>query len=68
MNPGGSVKDRAELCIILDAESTGRLRPGDTNVEGTAGSLCLLLGREIPSSCGTLCQMMPKLDYEKLRD
>src|SRR6478672_1837058 len=38
MNPGGSVKDRAALGIILDAESSGRLRPGDTIVEGTAGN------------------------------
>jgi cysteine synthase len=38
MNPGGSVKDRAALGIILDAESTGRLRRGDTIVEGTAGN------------------------------
>src|ERR1700730_2420475 len=38
MNPGGSVKDRAALGIILDAESGGRLRPGDTIVEGTAGN------------------------------
>jgi len=35
MNPGGSVKDRAALGIILDAESNGQLRPGDTIVEGT---------------------------------
>src|ERR1700686_2811558 len=38
MNPGGSVKDRAALGIILDAESGGRLRPGETIVEGTAGN------------------------------
>ena len=38
MNPGGSVKDRAALGIILDAESNGQLRPGDTIVEGTAGN------------------------------
>ncbi len=38
MNPGGSVKDRAALGIIMDAESSGRLRPGDTIVEGTAGN------------------------------
>ena len=38
MNPGGSVKDRAALGIIADAESTGQLRPGDTIVEGTAGN------------------------------
>jgi cysteine synthase A len=38
MNPGGSVKDRAALGIILDAESDEQLRPGDTIVEGTAGN------------------------------
>ena len=38
MNPGGSVKDRAALGIITDAESRGQLRPGDTIVEGTAGN------------------------------
>src|SRR5215510_9670582 len=38
MNPGGSVKDRAALGIILDAETRGLLRPGATIVEGTAGN------------------------------
>ena len=38
MNPGGSVKDRAALGIITDAETTGRLRRGDVIVEGTAGN------------------------------
>jgi cysteine synthase A len=38
MNPGGSVKDRAALGIILDAEARGLLRPGGTIVEGTAGN------------------------------
>jgi cysteine synthase A len=38
MNPGGSVKDRAALGIIADAEAAGRLKPGDTIVEGTAGN------------------------------
>ncbi|WP_173051001.1 cysteine synthase A [Nitrospira sp. KM1] len=38
MNPGGSVKDRAALGIIEDAEAKGLLRPGDTVVEGTAGN------------------------------
>jgi cysteine synthase A len=38
MNPGGSVKDRAGLAIITDAERTGRLKPGGTIVEGTAGN------------------------------
>jgi cysteine synthase A len=38
MNPGGSVKDRAALAIIDDAERRGVLRPGGTIVEGTAGN------------------------------
>ncbi len=38
MNPGGSVKDRAALAIIEDAEKRGELRPGGTIVEGTAGN------------------------------
>ena len=38
MNPGGSVKDRAALGIILDAEAKGLLQPGGTIVEGTAGN------------------------------
>jgi cysteine synthase len=38
MNPGGSVKDRTALGIVTDAEASGRLRPGMTIVEGTAGN------------------------------
>jgi len=38
MNPGGSVKDRAALGIIEDAEMRGLLPPGATIVEGTAGN------------------------------
>jgi cysteine synthase A len=38
LNPGGSVKDRAALAIVLDAEKKGDLRPGGTIVEGTAGN------------------------------
>ena len=38
MNPGGSIKDRAALGIITDAEERGLLKPGDTIVEGTAGN------------------------------
>ena len=38
MNPGGSVKDRAALGIITDAEAKGLLKPGGTIVEGTAGN------------------------------
>jgi cysteine synthase A len=38
LNPGGSVKDRAALAIIEDAESKGLIRPGGLIVEGTAGN------------------------------
>lgn len=38
LNPGGSVKDRAALGIIEAAERDGRLKPGYTIVEGTAGN------------------------------
>ena len=38
MNPGGSVKDRAALFIVEDAEEQGTLKPGGVIVEGTAGN------------------------------
>src|ERR1700751_534020 len=38
MNPGQSVKDRAGLQMILEAEKRGELRPGGLVVEGTAGN------------------------------
>ena len=38
MSPGGSVKDRAALFLVKDAEEKGLIRPGGTVVEGTAGN------------------------------
>jgi cysteine synthase A len=38
LNPGGSVKDRAAIAIVRDAEERGTLRPGGVIVEGTAGN------------------------------
>ena len=38
LNPGGSVKDRAALYIVKDAEEKGLLKPGGVIVEGTAGN------------------------------
>ena len=38
MSPGGSIKDRAALFLVKDAEAKGLLRPGGTVVEGTAGN------------------------------
>ena len=37
-NPGGSVKDRLALAIVLDAERKGLLKPGQTIVEATSGN------------------------------
>ena len=37
-NPGSSVKDRAALYMIRDAEARGELKPGGTVIEGTAGN------------------------------
>lgn len=38
LNPGGSVKDRAALALIQDAQARGALKPGGTIIEGTAGN------------------------------
>ncbi len=42
-NPGGSVKDRLALAIVLDAEARGLLRPGQTIVEATSGNTGIAL-------------------------
>jgi len=50
MNPGGSVKDRAALAIVRDAEAKGKLKPGGVIVEGTAGNTGIgiaLVGRAL---------------------
>ena len=42
-NPGGSVKDRLALAIVLDAERKGLLKPGQTIVEATSGNTGIAL-------------------------
>jgi cystathionine beta-synthase len=37
-NPGGSIKDRVGLCMITEAEKQGKINPGDTLIEATAGN------------------------------
>ncbi len=42
-NPGGSVKDRLALAIVLDAERSGALKPGQTIIEATSGNTGIAL-------------------------
>ena len=54
MNPGGSVKDRAALYVVKDAEDRGMIRPGGTIVEGTAGNTGIGLVRcDLPLHIGS---------------
>jgi cysteine synthase len=66
LNPGGSVKDRIALAIVLDAEQRGALRRGDTIVEATAGNtgvgLALVAGVR---GYGLVCVMPEKMSPDK---
>jgi len=57
LNPGGSVKDRAALYIVEDAEGRGLLKPGGTVVEGTAGNTGIGLAH-ICNAKGYRCQIV----------
>ncbi|CAE6419508.1 unnamed protein product [Rhizoctonia solani] len=63
-NPGGSVKDRAALYVIKDAEESGRLKPGGTVVEGTAGNTGIGLAH-VCRSKGYKCSQ-EKIDLLKM--
>lgn len=58
-NPGGSVKDRAALYVVKDAEEKGQLRPGGTVVEGTAGNTGIGLAHVCRSKGYQLVIYMP---------
>ncbi|KAI9889189.1 MAG: Cysteine synthase 1 [Vezdaea aestivalis] len=59
MNPGGSVKDRAALYVVKDAEEKGQLKPGGTVVEGTAGNTGIGLAHVCRSKGYKLVIYMP---------
>lgn len=59
MNPGGSVKDRAALYCVKDAEEKGLLKPGGTVVEGTAGNTGIGLAHVCRSKGYNLVIYMP---------
>lgn len=59
MNPGGSVKDRAALYVVKDAEEKGLLKPGGTVVEGTAGNTGIGLAHVCRSKGYKLVIYMP---------
>ncbi|KAK5071913.1 hypothetical protein LTS08_000991 [Lithohypha guttulata] len=58
-NPGGSVKDRAALYVVRDAEESGLLKPGGTVVEGTAGNTGIGLAHVCRSKGYRLVIYMP---------
>lgn len=58
-NPGGSVKDRAALYVVTDAEEKGLLKPGGTVVEGTAGNTGIGLAHVCRSKGYKLVIYMP---------
>jgi cysteine synthase len=68
LNPGGSVKDRAALAIVKDAEARGLLRPGGVIVEGTAGNTGIGLAL-VGLACGYRSVIvMPETQSQEKKD
>src|SRR5215470_16885065 len=68
MNPGQSVKDRAALFIIRDAEQKGLLRPGGRIVEGTAGNTGIGLAM-VGKALGYRCTIViPRTQSQEKKD
>ena len=67
MNPGGSIKDRIGLKMIEAAEKTGKIKPGDTLVEGTAGNTGIGLALVAQQKGYQLILVVPdKMSREKI--
>jgi cysteine synthase B len=60
LNPGGSVKDRAALAMILDGERTGRLHPGKTILDATSGNTGIAYAMLGPKSGYPVTLCVPK--------
>ena len=68
MNPGQSVKDRAALWMVRDAEAKGRLRPGGRIVEGTAGNTGIGLAM-VAKALGYSCTIViPRTQSQEKKD
>jgi cysteine synthase A len=68
MNPGASVKDRAALFIVRDAEEKGLLRPGGRIVEGTAGNTGIGLAM-VGKALGYRCTIViPRTQSQEKKD
>jgi cysteine synthase A len=68
MNPGQSVKDRAALYIVRDAEKRGLLRPGGRIVEGTAGNTGIGLAMVAAASGYRTTIVIPRTQSQEKKD
>ncbi|MEQ1618632.1 MAG: cysteine synthase A [Terricaulis sp.] len=68
LNPGQSVKDRAALAIVKDAEAKGQLRPGGVIVEGTAGNTGIGLALVGAAKGYRVIVVMPRTQSQEKKD